>query len=183
MRRFASSSSRALDGVIGADAIRWHRSMKERDKQIVDKVLQLDGASKFALWQYYQDRADQIKERLWSTGTWLIAVGTAILAIPFTTDLLDITNDALPLQMVMPVPVLFVALFGSLVSVYSIAVVRDYSKHIQSNWRRADYIKSDELSKLRFSTTGSNTLILILGFQLAAHIALFVYSISTLGPP
>lgn len=143
--------------------------MAEQDKTIVDNVLNLEGSSSFALWQYYQDRADQIKERLWSNGTWLIAMGAAILAIPFTADLVMVTSDALPLRVAKPVPLFLIAVFGILVSIYSFAVVQDFVEHIESNWIRADYLKNNKLKGLRFSKPGNQTLNIILGLQLLAN--------------
>lgn len=146
--------------------------MSDVNKKIVDTVLGLSGADPFTLWRYYQDRADQIKERLWVTGTWLIAVGAAILAVPFTTDLVSLENSLLPFQTEKPIPVVLIAVFGVLFAKYSLEVVKDFVTHIESNWRRADYLKNDEIRELRLSTTGQKTLTIILILQLTANIGL-----------
>ncbi len=90
------------------------------------KVRAVAAGPDYDLWKYLQDRADQIKERLWTTATWLISVQAAFLTLLFSAEILQFTMDS-PVQfsICLPIPAFFLCLFGVGISVYSLVVIDD----------------------------------------------------------
>lgn len=95
---------------------------------------------RFELWKYYEDRADQLGERMWTIGLWLMTVVTATLALPFVAKFV-VPNPTFPfLSIEHPVAVVLVAIFGALFCIYSYAAISELREHIESNWRKAGYV-------------------------------------------
>ena len=119
---------------------------KSSDKKLVNELLLLTPATtKYDLWKYFEDRADRLRERLWTTGTWLVTILIAVLALPFTVKFIQVevtkpltfrsvvqsVQSPIPLLGVAvqsvqsPIPLLGVAVFGLAFSVYAWFVLRD----------------------------------------------------------
>ena len=122
----------------------------ESEKKLVEDIVKLraapgsEGEVQYDLWKYFSDRADQQKERLWSTGTWLVAGMGALLAVMLQSDILEFrgwlpplrsTVEARPAAVVLSVVGLFLAIF-------SVIIVYQYVDHVRRNWLRAIYLRS-----------------------------------------
>jgi hypothetical protein len=116
-----------------------------RRKEFVDSLLAIQG-NRYELWKYFEDRADRLSERLWSTGIWLMSVVTAILSLPFATKFVALPSTGFPAQVNAPLPVALISIFGIAFLVYSYQALRDLRDHIESNWTRASYARTLELS-------------------------------------
>ncbi len=105
------------------------------------KVRAVAAGPDYDLWKYFQDRADQIKERLWTTATWLISVQAAFLTLLFSAEILQFTMDS-PVQfsICLPIPAFFLCLFGVGISGYSLVVIDDAATHVTKNWVRANQL-------------------------------------------
>lgn len=93
-----------------------------------------------SLWQFYQNRADQVKDRLWTSGTLHFTILAVILG--FSADkCLDLSrafnNWVINVKLLIALSVL-----GLLFSYYRLKFVKNYGKHINSNWDKADELRS-----------------------------------------
>ena len=149
---------------------------KSSDKEFVNELLGLTPA-KYDLWKYFEDRADRLRERLWTTGTWLTTILIAVLALPFTVKFIQVeATKPLTLQPAVqsvqsPIPLLTVAVFGFAFSVYALFVLHDLQKHIKFNWRMALLARNKD-EKPSFRRTGSIVLRVIIWLQLGAFAVL-----------
>ena len=73
------------------------------NKELVDALMKIK-ASQFDLWKYFEGRADQLGERLWTIGIWLMAVIGATLSLPFAAKFVTVTEGALPIPQPEPAP-------------------------------------------------------------------------------
>ena len=133
---------------------------------------------RFELWKYFEDRADLLTERLWTTGTWLLGILTAILTLPFAAKFVEVAGGLFPLTVKAHLPLGVVAAFGCACSVYAVLAIADLKDHIESNWRRALYARTEQwdgsVSLPRRKTTGWLILLGILILELVAFLGLFV---------
>lgn len=90
------------------------------------------------LWQYYEERADRLGDRLWTIGIWLMAIIAGTLTLPFAAGFVETSGGAL--LVTARTPVAMIAIFGLLFCAYFYAALRDLRDHIESNWRKAGYI-------------------------------------------
>jgi hypothetical protein len=95
---------------------------------------------KFAKWQYFENRADRLGERLWSVGVWLLALVGAALSLPFVAQFVKPIAVCPWLHIENRVGLALLAAFGVLICVYSYFALRDLRDHIESNWRKAGNI-------------------------------------------
>lgn len=116
-----------------------------RRKEFVDSLLTIQG-NRYELWKYFEDRADRLSERLWSTGVWLMSVVTATLALPFIAKFVTFPSNGFPIRVEASLPVALVSIFGLAFLVYSYQALRDLRDHIESNWFRASYARTLELT-------------------------------------
>ena len=91
------------------------------------------------LWQYFSDRTDMLKDRLWTMATWLIGLNRAILGFIFGTPWIVLDPAGSTIRA--PAFVLALALAGCVLCLYALVLINDYGKHIQRNWDRADVLK------------------------------------------
>lgn len=91
------------------------------------------------LWEYFENRADMLKDRLWTIGTWLLGFNSAILAFIVGTKLIvfDKTDFAIP----NPSVVLILVLAGCALCFYARLLIKDYGDHIGRNWERANFLE------------------------------------------
>src|SRR5687768_12955486 len=111
----------------------------EDDQIQVEALEKLEGSTKFDIWKHFEDRAGQLSEALWSTGTWLMALVGATLAVPFLADFVALAGKGFPIKVESRLPVIAVAAFGIALCLYSYVVLCDIREHIQRNWQRAGY--------------------------------------------
>lgn len=95
---------------------------------------------RFAKWQYFEDRAAHLGERLWSMGTWLLALIGTSLALPFVASFVTPIATLPFLKVEKRVALALLAIFGILLCIYSYTALRDLREHIESNWRKAGNI-------------------------------------------
>src|SRR4030095_7614807 len=118
---------------------------KEKDEKRIKELLDL-GAGKVEVWRYYSDRADAFAAQLWTTGTWLFAIITAVLALPFVARFITADPQGLIRFESRPLTVA-IYFFGLLLSAYSYAALRDIRDHIERNWERADLARTGAWQK------------------------------------
>src|SRR5690348_113150 len=86
------------------------------------------GTNKVDLYKFHQERTEKIRTRLWTTLTWLVGVQGALLGLkeqPLVFTGIDIKDRTVTIA------------FGyilAFLAVYTILVVTDGTKHIESNW-------------------------------------------------
>jgi hypothetical protein len=97
------------------------------------------------LWRYFQDRADMLKERQWTVGTWILTLLSGVAAFSLSQETLSITRIGIAANK--PLPALMLGLVGILICGYGLVVVRNYGLHIQRNWDRADRVKRDIVTR------------------------------------
>lgn len=71
----------------------WKNKMA-RENKFLEQLRQLspDDQQKehyFDLWKYYSKHADEVKEKLWATVTWLVAIEGALLAFLVNVSLIS----------------------------------------------------------------------------------------------
>jgi hypothetical protein len=91
------------------------------------------------LWKYFQDRADMLKERQWTIGTWILTLLSGVAAFSLSQETLSITRTGIAANK--PLPAFVLGLVGILICGYAWIVIRNYGHHIQRNWDRADRVK------------------------------------------
>lgn len=113
------------------------KSLKDATN-LVETLLSIKN-DKFEVWKYFEDRADRLGERLWSTGTWLMSVLTVIISLPFITKFISYDNSGFPITVDRPIPVILISIFGIAFCLYSYVALSDLREHIEGNWRRSRY--------------------------------------------
>lgn len=151
---------------------------EEKYLVLLEKIRNLDGESDYDLWKYYQNRADEIKTRLWTTGTWLIALMLALLALAFQVGVLSFQDEFPPLGVEQRWPGAIIAVLGIAIALHGFYAVKDQIDHIASNWFRADCLK-DNFQKLgRYYTNwGWVSLIFIGGLILSLYLYILLASL------
>ena len=91
------------------------------------------------LWKYFQDRADMLKERQWTIGTWILTLLSGVAAFSLSQETLSITRTGIAVGK--PLPAFVLGLVGILICGYGVIVIRNYGTHIQRNWDRANRAK------------------------------------------
>lgn len=116
-------------------------------KKIINDLVELkkdatkenkDKETYYDLWKHYQERVELLKDRLWTMGTWMMAILGAILAIIIEKDM--ITKCWPPVEA--SGFLFFLAILGLVLANYSKKIIDDYIKHIRLNWWSADYLRS-----------------------------------------
>jgi hypothetical protein len=149
-----------------------------RDVMLVDSLRAM-GSDALGLWKYFEDRADYLADRLWTTGTWLTAILAAVLAVAFSSKTVEVVSEGLPLKVSSPLPLTLIAAFGVAFSIYALAVVIDIKKHIESNWRRAKYIRTNEWDEtVGFRKSGWRVLSVIIILELIACVGLLIIALA-----
>ncbi len=116
-------------------------TMKFRNaNEITDKLVELNEGNKFEIYKFYQDRADHVKDRLWSAGTWLLTVMGVVVAIPFTASFIEFEKSFLPLKVINDIPVIALGIFGLFLCLYSWFVINEFKQHVEMLWDGADHL-------------------------------------------
>lgn len=105
------------------------------------------------LWQYFQDRADKLKERQWTVGTWILTLLSGLIAFSLDENTLIFSFSQTGIIVSKPLPALVLGIVGILICLYGWVVVFNYGTHIQRNWDRADRVK-DKIIGFEFFWTG-----------------------------
>jgi hypothetical protein len=169
----------------------------EQQKELVDSVVRIKHANfpsqsssdesdtLYDLWKYYSTKADDLKDKLWTTGTWLIALIGGLLALLFNTEVVKFRNDFFQIVHVpSPCVAILISCIGVLISFYSsYVVIRDFQDHVIQNWWRAKYVLKRCAEKPARDSFKAATVLqsIVLGL-LGAHLYILVAAISALGP-
>jgi hypothetical protein len=111
-----------------------------KQSEIVDQLVILNGGNKFEVYKYYEDRADNLKARLWSSGTWLLTIMGAMVAVPFTANYIEVAAGLIPINVVEGIPVIAFCIGGFLMCFYSWIVIHEFKRHIEGLWAGADHL-------------------------------------------
>lgn len=117
---------------------------RETAKGFVDSLIDLQG-NRYDLWKYFEDRADRLSERLWSTGVWLMGVIALILSLPFAAKFVAFPSTGIPVQVSARLPVILISIFGIAFLVYSYHALHDLRDHIERNWIRASCARGQKI--------------------------------------
>ncbi len=119
---------------------------RRRSERLDELYKSLEGLNerRFELWKYFEDRADLLTARLWTTGTWLVGILAAVLTLPFAARLIEVTGGIFPLKPLARLPLALIAIFGVALSVFAFVAVTDLREHIEQNWTRAMHIRRIE---------------------------------------
>jgi hypothetical protein len=158
----------------------WYvKKYSKNDRLLVHKLecLQKKHKERFEIWKFHEDRGDKLRGRMWTIGTWRIAVLAAILALSFNKDFMEVRKE--PFQLVIPnwIPVTVLAVFGLIFGVFSLFVIHDMKGHIQSNWTKAAYALTNYWEEIRFRKTGWRVLLVLTIFELVAFAGLLILSL------
>jgi Co/Zn/Cd efflux system component len=101
----------------------------------VGKKYELEDDDYLRLWEYFQDKAVNVKGAMFNTITWIVGFAAALLAFIFS----KVTNYE-TLKAVVPLSTLMivVSVAGLAICQYAFFALRESAKHIKSNWDRAD---------------------------------------------
>ena len=108
--------------------------------EIVDKLVELNDGNKFEIYKFYEDRADHVRDRLWSAGTWLLTVMGVVVAIPFTASFIEFEKSFPPLKVINNIPVIVLGIFGLFLCLYSWFVINEFKQHVEMLWGGADHL-------------------------------------------
>jgi heme/copper-type cytochrome/quinol oxidase subunit 2 len=90
------------------------------------------------LWKYFQDRADGLKDKLWTIATWLLLLILGILGYIVKNFLGSKPNEALITNA--PLSIIF-SVFALSICFYVLLIIKDYGRHIGTNWDRASILR------------------------------------------
>jgi hypothetical protein len=124
------------------------------------------------LWMYFQDRADNIKEAMFKTVTWIVGYAAALLGFIF----LILTNyDTAKAAVARSSVVGLAAVAGLVICLYSWFALSEAAKHIQSNWAQANRCgeKVDGLAAITHSGDNKQQSTMKIWDQLRIIVALF----------
>ena len=111
----------------------------EQQEQPGPDVEKIQDHELLELWKYFQDRADMLKERQWTVGTWILTLLSGVAAFSLSQETLSITRTGMAANK--PLPAFVLGLVGILICGYGWVVIRNYGSHIQRNWDRAERVK------------------------------------------
>jgi hypothetical protein len=91
------------------------------------------------LWKYFQNRADMLRDKQWTMGTWIVTLLSGVAAFSLSQQTLSLTPMGIAVKM--PLPAIAIGVVGILICLYGCVVIYNYGTHIQRNWERADRAK------------------------------------------
>jgi len=91
--------------------------------------------SDYDLWKYLSDDTAKVKDKLWTIASWLYALmgGLLALIVKYLAEIEILVGGAWLIVM---------ALLGIVLSVYTLYMIREYGRHVQSGWDRTDKLKA-----------------------------------------
>ena len=101
----------------------------------------------FEVWRYFEERADQIGQQLWSSGTWIMCVVAATLA----ADFIGASDQYFSLAFESRIPPAVVSAFGVALCMYSYFALTDLHEHMQKNWQRANFARKGTWERAEFT--------------------------------
>lgn len=155
------------------------KSTENIETDLVDTLLSIKN-DKFEVWKYFEERADKLSERLWSTGTWLMTVIAATITLPFVAQFISTDNRDFPIEVTRPFPVATISLFGMIFCLYSLLALRDMREHIEKNWRRSKYAligKWEEPTWRGRKKNGWNILLVVVLLAFTTFVLLFILAV------
>ena len=127
-----------------------------------DKMYEIEKGSKeyLELWQFFAERGDYYKDKMWTITMWLFALLGGILGYMMKNFMggrinKDGSVDESVWLIAEPGLCLIFSLFAIFFCKYIISTIKDYGNHIQHNWNRANYllVKIEPLPELWYTTT------------------------------
>jgi hypothetical protein len=85
------------------------------------------------LWEYFQSRADDVKEAMFTSVTWSIGFSTAILGYIIYTLV-----NPIYFKVFSPRALVVTSIIGFLLCIYTYILVHESRKHIRRNWEHAN---------------------------------------------
>jgi len=111
---------------------------EEKLKQILESLQDSEGAkARLEQHNFYQERIETIRARLWTTLTWLAAAQGAVLVLIIKEAGLR-TGPGAELVLGQPILIILLALLGCALGWFMLHVVNDGLKHIRSNQKLCD---------------------------------------------
>jgi len=115
------------------------------DQTFIDEVLSLDSRGHgYDLWKHFQARADMLRDRLWTTGTWLIALLGALLALANQAGIIIFVEPVPGVAVVKPWAALAISVMGVALCAHMYSVIADHVDHVVANWRHSDYARKQD---------------------------------------
>ncbi len=106
----------------------------------IEDVLRLEKGHAYDLWKHFQRRADDVRGRLWTIGTWLVTLLGALLALAHQGGIIDFVGAFPGVVVVKPWPALMIAVLGGALCFHMFVVIHDHVKHITSNWDNSTHL-------------------------------------------
>lgn len=109
------------------------------------------------LYQYFQRKADDVKEAMFKTITWIVGFETALVGfIALKLTDFDASKASVPLSAL----VLVSAAAGLVICLYAWFLLSESGKHISNNWTYADRCKEHvpELNSIIQANVGKKTM-------------------------
>lgn len=91
------------------------------------------------LWKYFQSRADQLKDEMFKTLTWVIGFAAAILGF-IVNNFVDLDPAA---HISHKGAAVIFCLVGLVICIYAAFLLSEFAHHISRNWNRADQCKAN----------------------------------------
>jgi hypothetical protein len=98
-----------------------------RHDELVDSLLKIQ-ENRYEIWKYFEARADQLGERLWTIGIWLMTVVAGTLSLPFAAKFIVFPETGFPIQVSARLPVAIISIFGIAFLLYSYSALRDIQR-------------------------------------------------------
>ena len=148
----------------------------QNSDELVDSLIKIP-SREYEIWKYFEDRADGLGERLWSTGIWLMTVIAATLSLPFAAKFIDFPKTGFPVRVSAALPVASISLFGIAFLIYSWLALRDIQQHILENWAHANCARTGLSREAEVPGRRRHAwyvLLMVGGLALAAFVGLLV---------
>jgi hypothetical protein len=139
--------------MLEAQQLRWAGGDKiMNSSKNTDIGRQLKGDDYLDLWKYFQSRADQLKEDMFKTVTWVIGFAATVLG--FIVNKFVDFDPAKPLINHKGLAAIF-CLVGLVLCLYAGVLLSEFANHISRNWERSNLCK-DKVAGLSDLIKGMN---------------------------
>ena len=105
------------------------------------KVSQPDSTTSVDLWKFFEERGSKLKESMFQVVTWNLGLASAVLGFAVTKGF----EEGLK-SIAHPQVLVSMGLIGLALLVHAVIVVRDYGRHINRTFARADAARDGESS-------------------------------------